>query len=516
MYLEYRDLARLSQVNRLCKAVSTREDLWRAECLRICRVSCEFFQVIYASEPSIHREPSWNIEWRHLFTQTMQVSLQWKDLKFAGSEGMRTGFHVAEVLRSPEIPCPRLSREGSVYSSSAQQLFADALLGNDFMTVCESAPDLEWMENKAHTLLTEVAGHVEEELLLKARWMLRDTAVSFHLSQAAILRFYHCLKKTIQTHCHFIKSWLEETQSIDALLVQYCTHWAAYSAACNHLESDLSVFTSLLNDVYEAKFPTHSNLPRFTIVKFMTILWRRIVFDHFQEDLMRAAEVAISEANRDQRSRDKIQVFAQALVDLSVDEYTVHMLQHSKVQLDGPYNSLQTLVLSGIKRRIRDISDIEKCAELWSEETQLAERVYLPVTCRLVGETIAEKELSLLTSYFQSLVRSQQWRHESVVQEDSSVLNSAFGLFCFNLLNYHKPHTIQLISWLLTRGQSGKITRFNDLSEMKDLELLEDEWIERKAKQLFRLPVSIPSALRSTAHDLKRTDLGPGWQDCSA
>lgn len=512
--LNYLDLTRLAQVNRLCRTVATRNDLWKAECIRICTVTCDFFQVISESETSEGRKAG-KRDWKGLFTGVLKANRLWKGEFGVGRVGEQAGFHVAETLRRPELPCPRLSREGSTYSTSSQQLFADALKDCEQPGHCGELAGLEGMQARADSLLAEVAGHVEEELLLKARWVLRDSSLPFLQSQAAILRFYYCVKRTIQTHCHFVCAVLDESSTLDALLVGYCTQWAAFSAACTHLEADLRGFTNLLNDIYEAKFPNRNALPRFSMTKLMTILWRRAVFYHFQEDLLRAAECTIPRAHRDPQARDKMQVLAQALLDLSVDEYTVHMLQHSQVQLDGPYNALQEVVLNHIRRSLRDVSDIEKCTEVYTKELQWAESVYLPVTCRLMSELLAAKELSLLTCYFQSLVHSPAWRLQARNSEDSLALNSAFGLFCFNLLNYQKPLVLHFLAWVLPT-EASKVALFNDLSEAQDSQALEDEWIERKATQLFRLPVSIPSALRSTAHDLKRTDLSPSLQHCLA
>lgn len=506
--LNHRDLARLAQVNRLCRTVASRNDLWRAECIRVCAVTCDFFQVISESETSERREEGERRDWKGLLEAVLKVERLWKGELGAGHVGERAGFHVAWILRRPEIPSPRLSREGSTYSTSSQQLFADALKGCEIPGNCEEMTGMEWMDARTDCLLAEVAGHVEEELLLKARWVLRDSSLPFHRSQAAILRLYYCVKRTIQTHCHFVCAVLEESSTLDALLVGYCTQWAAFSAACAHLEADFRGFTNLLNDIYEAKFPSRNALPRFSMTKLMTILWRRAVFYHFQEDLLRAAECTVAQVHRDPRARDKMQVLSQALVDLSVDEYTIHMLQHSRVQLDGPYNALQEVILNHIRRSLRDISDIEKCAEVYTQETQLAESLYLPVTCRLISELIAAKELSLLRCYFQTRVRSPVWRQCASNSEDSLALNSAFGLLCFNLLNYQKPLVIQFLAWALPI-EASKVALFNDLSEERDSQGLEDEWIERKAAHLFRLPVAIPSALRSTAHDLKRSDLSP-------
>ena len=513
--LEYTDLARLAQVNRLCRTVATRDDLWRAESIRICAVASDLFQVIHESGASVSRRQGRNWSWRDLLTHTIKVSLLWKDLLGSAEAGLRAGIHVAEILRKPEIPYPRLSREGSAYSTSSQQLFADVLSGWDLPVRCEDLAGLEWMDARADTLFAEVAGHLEEELLLKARWVLKAPALPFKHTQAAILRFYSCLKKTIQTHCHMVCAMLDEAGTLDALLVQYCTQWAAFSAACTHLEADFRGFTSMLNDMYEAKFPTRCTLPRFSMTKLMTILWRRGVFHYFQTELLRAAECIIAQAHSEAKARDKMQVLAQALVDLSVDEYTVHMLQHSKVQLDGPYNTLQEVVLADISGRTKHISDVDKCVEVCNEEMELAEQLYLPVTCRLISEQLAEKQLNLLIVHFQSLVRNSAWRAQVPNTEDSLILNSSFGLFCFNLLNHQKQLLVQFLTWAHPT-QAPKIALFNDLSGVKDLQLFEDEWIERKAGRLFRLPVSIPSAIRSTAHDLKRTDLSPSLQHCLA
>ena len=339
-------------------------------------------------------------------------------------------------------------------------------------------------------------------------------------SESTLLRLFYCLKKVLQAHCKAALAILEDSQTHADLLAMYCSLWTAYSASTHHLDADFKRFIDLINEVYEAKWPNTPQQPKFSMVRFTTLIWRRAVFDHLEAALLAAAQELLALA-RVKRTIEVTQVdlwarmrlFVSALVDLSVDEHLVHYLGHSQVRLSRPYLLLDEIVVKHYTEAVGQwTGSAQLCWERSEWELRLSQLMFLPVTYRKIERLIAEKEMKMWESLYGNMYRREGNSPLRPNSTQSEFVNSAFGCFLFSLsYQYPKSHVRQFIDHLVSQSEESirHISRYNELAEVCSVHthVLEDEYIEVRVRhQLGDILASKPNKFSSIAQDLTRKD----------
>ena len=154
-------------------------------------------------------------------------------------------------------------------------------------------------------------------------------------------------------------------------LYEYSVRWAAFSNSIWKLSSMLSNFEQSFNESYTESWPETSF--KFTIFRMMTRIWsEEVLTKEMMGYLKEMFTFWIQEYHKDmiQHIRDKtvlkdnssmqvvLKKFFQALVDLSINEKTVHYMNCSDVELDKLYKTFETILLQETSSFIKNALEV--------------------------------------------------------------------------------------------------------------------------------------------------------------
>ena len=288
-YLDLKSLVRMTKVCRKFRKIALRPGFYRNQ----------FFE-IFLIEDEFRAESGKCRNWVFVGWELGKCIFEFKNDPFG---------HVLEwvfkQLASPQIPLPKLRKESVIFSTVFQDIFAYFYSENSF-----SKPDAIQNYEIAETANT----HNQKFKFLSVK-----------------NEFFTKFSQLITTYCQGIREKLFETSD---LLKNYLDHWENYSFSSQSiLEDFLSLFPS--NNPEILRF--YIQLPNLFIQ-----IWTNEVYyalkaqlnEQFFNTFMRSSSKNTSEKILCQR-------FFEALVDLSVNEFTVHFKEHSKVELQGPVKVLE-------------------------------------------------------------------------------------------------------------------------------------------------------------------------------
>ena len=185
------------------------------------------------------------------------------------------------------------------------------------------------------------------------------------------------------------------------MLQEYTKFWDAYVAASIAIHKDLLAVAVVINSVYERAYPNHPCFPKFSFLRLLVSVWRHEVFEPLEAALLaqtfsyierhrekikkygqmlrtkrkRVNESQLASAEvegflRSNSSQEEIENslrfrkdvllrrFVASVLDLSLNELSVHYLEHCKLDLEGTaYKRFEDKLLA----ESRDFN--QKCAE---------------------------------------------------------------------------------------------------------------------------------------------------------
>lgn len=279
--LEYADLLKLAQVNKVCNIIAGRQELWRRECYRLFLRDLELFDLPLFSDTqeqlTISSNDSSKIDWKNLVKSGIQakngITALYGDT-FSKDQTRTFADCLFATLIDPPMPIPCLTREGKAYSSFLQDALAQKLyiadaglymtgIGDRIDAIFNIMADLDLHSNKLFSEVTymQFSSSLDRDLLAIARWHLRKPTTdkveessiipaespqstsasltheefnavleSIHLtltsasSQAPkpfLLQIYYAIKNSISWHCKLTKSVLTQYSDEYSLLREY-------------------------------------------------------------------------------------------------------------------------------------------------------------------------------------------------------------------------------------------------------------------------------------------------------
>ena len=146
------------------------------------------------------------------------------------------------------------------------------------------------------------------------------------------------------------------------------------------LDKALASFANVVNECYESAFPDLCRYPKFSFSRAMAIIWKQKVYTKIKSNLSDAfvellKSKRISEINagknitksvyksnqnfnnwnsesflmdsmyQSDQVIDLLGKFIQCMVDLSVNELTIHYLGSTKVCLEEPYQEIESIII---------------------------------------------------------------------------------------------------------------------------------------------------------------------------
>lgn len=352
-YLPYTDLCSLAQANRTCNLACNNPDLWRRECLRLWASPLSFF-----GTPVPYSEV--DIDWKLLVLTGAQVPGHWQvldDYLFTYSETQLLAQEFVSALIDPPPPLIQLQRESHAFSTAFQDYFSiDSFACEDFMDIEE-----DWMkafEDQVQLVYSEALQDLD--LLHSARWNLPEPGLRRSLgaesmsttdsdneqafeNKSQLVKLCQAIKATTEFWCEFTRVMLMGVTSDSDLIHDYSRRWNAFSAAALHLDQKCTKFNAVFNEVYSAAAPFSPQFPKFSVLRLMAIQWRRSVLDYFQDKLVDAGAnmLALTRSTHDPKVKaiasENLWRLSTSLLDLSVNELSVHFSQHTQFKESGPY-----------------------------------------------------------------------------------------------------------------------------------------------------------------------------------
>lgn len=141
-------------------------------------------------------------------------------------------------------------------------------------------------------------------------------------------------------------------------LYEYAVRWNAYSNSLWKLSSVLSTFEQLVNESYTNVWtdPTYE----FRVFRMMSKIWStEVLDDDMVSNLKDAFKAVIRDHHKDllQHIRDKsvlkdstpmeavLKKFFYALIDISINEKSVHFLNSTDIEFDTFYNMFEAFLI---------------------------------------------------------------------------------------------------------------------------------------------------------------------------
>lgn len=115
-----------------------------------------------------------------------------------------------------------------------------------------------------------------------------------------------------------------------------------------------SPISELINEIYEVNFPESEGSPKMTFMRYMITSWRRNVFSKIQDNLTKDINEMIDSQrlnlidgkNLDYLKVDTLRMIVECLMDISLNELNVYFKNHSRLQLEGPYEDVHLEIIS--------------------------------------------------------------------------------------------------------------------------------------------------------------------------
>mmetsp|Transcript_32494 Transcript_32494/g.56183 ORF Transcript_32494/g.56183 Transcript_32494/m.56183 type:complete len:394 (-) Transcript_32494:3196-4377(-) len=329
--LTFKDLCTFAQASRTTHSVACRPEHWKREFYRLFTSNLEFFgELVRCPDSGFFKgsEP----EWRSLVERGVRQRRSWTDLAafnyLCVDDLQMLADDFFETLRDPQLPLPKLRREGvCLLNTTLQEMLADA---------CQSEPDqmcmpsltasvVQQLDNFFTELLDEFDVQTKIDQLLIARWNLRrpkatkfdlhntnllsstastlvtvrstydessleNTYINFPLKEAEpfLLRLYNTLKTSSSFYCKVYGELLKCHGELVEMSSHYVITWNAFCGAISKLDADYKAFSLLVNDVSNTLQEDMPKCPQFSIMRLMVIQWRRKVFAPLKESLLQA------------------------------------------------------------------------------------------------------------------------------------------------------------------------------------------------------------------------------------
>eukprot|EP00826_Nyctotherus_ovalis_P053011 TRINITY_DN681_c0_g1_i6.p2 TRINITY_DN681_c0_g1~~TRINITY_DN681_c0_g1_i6.p2 ORF type:complete len:137 (-),score=30.57 TRINITY_DN681_c0_g1_i6:705-1115(-) len=116
-----------------------------------------------------------------------------------------------------------------------------------------------------------------------------------------------------------------------------------------------------INQSYSFAFPHLPRYPLFSFTRAMITLWRKKVYAKIKGNLMESFAKLLSKQRRsrgesldfvglfEENGMERLAKYVQTIIDLSINEVSVHSLGSTKVKLEEPYVELGKVTLKQTK-----------------------------------------------------------------------------------------------------------------------------------------------------------------------
>ncbi|CAG9322419.1 unnamed protein product [Blepharisma stoltei] len=526
-YLSLPELFTVTQVNKSFNKAAETPSLWKREFLRI-----------WIQDQDLKSELEFNVHgfWKYLCIKGLKSQINWKNLSgslFTDAEVSFLYDELQTALKSPLIPCIAFRRDIHSFPTLLQDVFGNPMdqfsedMDIDYISTFEN-----YMNSAGSYLCAEIQSLSDLTLLAASRWNLvsaeaicedrpsnssestcdTDEEVSCKFSykgtKSLLLQFYACLKKSIELFCEGVSYSLLESNDI---INEYVQTWNNFSASTKNINDLFSPLTEMINEVYDAKFGENCEAPRLNLVRIMIACWRRIVFERVQDKLIdqilrmiKQERISVIEQKTDYNVLDSLKGVVDAIMDISLNELTVYLKNHSKLQLEGPYLGLHEAILSASYENYSELSLSTSNLALFFEKEHDLLSNFLPNSTLMQLNQLKIK--ILISSLQNSLVQEFQSFKPNPFLASSRHYSKDFAAFLYQIdSNTHKISAfLDFCTSNLNLAKDLEMLEMLNKELYNELTVEDDYFIERRA-ELAGVPTSIQPEkllLFSTCRDL--------------
>jgi len=253
-----------------------------------------------------------------------------------------------------------------------------------------------------------------------------------------LLSMYDCLRDTLIHFCHLVSEYLSCLDNFYDLLAEYTTRWKVYVCSMLEIEKTFSTFADLFNKAYGAVFEGYPGFPKFSIWRLMTKIWINQVYENqkvksslnaaFQQVLLNHRDKNVKqiicndqifefsdiqdptipkclyinfhldqEVNLQgncthhayfdgnfQGEKELLSEYIQAILDLSLNEVSIHFFDCTELPVNCFYQELEELFLSNTQNYYECHQPLfKKCPEYFC--------AFVKADCSLFAESFVER-----------------------------------------------------------------------------------------------------------------------------
>ncbi|OMJ88562.1 hypothetical protein SteCoe_9516 [Stentor coeruleus] len=313
-YLELHEIITISSVCRRYKIVSNKPSLYKREYIRL-----------FMTDPEVSRKPS--SEWRNLCIKALHLNFYQLSFKcpILNQSDIKIFFNeLTSTLKSPDLVFPELRRDYLTFPTLIQDL-----LGNPYP-----------LENNQYSQVTKQFNTKLNQIKSFFKSNPSDFLKKFLKPLSKII------KSKIINYCKAIELAIHE--SIFPIK-DYMKYWEIYGFSIKRLYTILYPFMEYFNEEFYQDDICVDMFEHMNFMRSMIQIWIENVFMVRREQIFEEVDKVnrmIIEKEVDVMSIFGIKTFVESLLDLSLDEITVHFKDHSRLQVKCPYREVHEKVVN--------------------------------------------------------------------------------------------------------------------------------------------------------------------------
>jgi hypothetical protein len=218
-------------------------------------------------------------------------------------------------------------------------------------------------------------------------------------------------------------------------------------------------------------------------VRVMGILWNKNVLQFCSEDLIADILNSVSIIRlRNYKGKNDVNTIKKSvdcLVDLSVNEYTVSLIEHCEFPLSVPLQKLKSSLLESTSKYYKSLislPDLSYCSVL-SNDLEMLSKVLIPSVFQPIKTLNHEMRLSSISNYYTTLYNTLS--NFPNLSLPHPLLDTPFGQLLFSLT----PSKQKIQHFLHYLSQTNNIKHVQEYNSLKSSCNTKDKELEYKVRK---------------------------------
>lgn len=233
----------------------------------------------------------------------------------------------------------------------------------------------------------EIVDNGEKIWLEDFRWYRNKIEVG-QPPKSSVLCMLFCVERFIKCHWEVACKVIQAKENTESFLDEYGTRWISYSDLIMSMEEEFSFVESLINSIYDDPIikkdrVTKEFIPKYSILRMMCRVWGKyvmkkviplfigkieVILSQYHEkikdfalnfsDFAHSKSIATTVKNRwslDMIMRELIIQSVQMIVDISLNEISIHFIESSEATFSKFYSQIEGVILNSCEKMYDEI-----------------------------------------------------------------------------------------------------------------------------------------------------------------